>query len=232
MYKKIKSRLAIFSYKYVLLLLLLVPLTTEYLELGHFPENLRGWTTEIVMTIIIGTIILAIYRQYSLLEKLSVLDHLTGIGNRRQFEIDLNREILRTKRMKTGLGLIFFDLDGFKEINDRYGHKTGDNVLVQFARGLSDFVRKGSDYCYRFGGDEFAVLLTGMKNKEINKTESQIEDQLTKKVFSKLPEGVSVSNGFVLLKAGETYNELLKRADEAMYQAKYNKKYAYRSSHP
>ncbi len=218
------TKLFVFKCKYLLFFLLLFPLLSEYLEVGHFPVNPREWITEIVMTIIIGITILIIYRQFILLEKLSLLDHLTGIGNRRQFEIDLKREILRTTRLNTGLILIFFDLDGFKEINDIYGHEKGDKVLIQFAEELSIFARKGSDFCYRFGGDEFAVLFTDINNEEIINIENKIEERLRNIVFTKLPEGVSVSKGLVTLKENENYDELLRRADNAMYRAKRSKK--------
>lgn len=192
--------------------------------MGNFPTKPGEWITEIAMVIIIGITILIIYQQYNLLEKLSLLDPLTGIGNRRQFELDLKREIARTKRMNAGLVLIFFDLDDFKEINDSYGHEEGDTVLVQVAQALSMFARRGSDFCYRFGGDEFAVLFTGIKNQEMFVIEKKIEERLSKIVFDNLPRGVTVSKGLVTLKENENFDELLKRADDAMYQAKRSKK--------
>jgi diguanylate cyclase (GGDEF)-like protein len=214
----------IFKRRYLLFTFIIFPFITEYIENGYFPIKPREWITEIVMTIIIVITIVIIYRQYILLEKQSLLDHLTGIGNRRQFEIDLKREILRTNRMNTGLVLIFFDLDGFKEINDIYGHEQGDEVLVQFAQALSIFARKGSDFCYRFGGDEFAVLFTDINNEEIFNIENTIEERLSNITFSNLPIGVSASKGIVILKENENYDELLRRADDAMYQAKRSKK--------
>ncbi len=208
----------------MLFLFLLLPYITDYLEGGHFPEKATEWITEIVMTIVISYTIFIIYRQYAKLEKLSLSDHLTGIGNRRLFEMDLNREILRTKRKGSGLILLFFDLDGFKQINDIYGHQHGDQVLIDFACGLSDFIRKGSDSCYRFGGDEFALLMTDIKGQELINIERKIDKRLTKIVYNRLPDGVSASRGLVILKDNEDFNEFLKRADEAMYRAKSERK--------
>lgn len=218
-----KYKLFSFS-RYFLFLIILLPILTEYIEIGHLPKSLYDIITEVVLTIVIGAIVLIIYRQYGQLEKLSTLDHLTGIKNRLQLEIDLQREILRAKRSNIGVGLIFFDLNKFKEINDRYGHKEGDNVLIQFAQGLSKFARKGTDYCYRLGGDEFVILLTNLKNEQINDIENKIEERLKRDVFSELPDGVSASKGIALWRTNETYEDLLKRTDSIMYQAKKNSK--------
>lgn len=204
-------------------LFFLFPVLTEYLEDGQFPRRPREWITEIVMTIIISITIIIIYRQYTLLEKQALLDHLTGIGNRRMFEIDLLRETARAKRKNTRIVLIFFDLDGFKEVNDTYGHDEGDKVLVQFASGLSEFARKGLDFSYRFGGDEFAVLFTDINNDEIAEVETKIDKRFLSAVSHKLPHGVTASRGVVILGKDETPAELLKRADETMYAMKQEK---------
>lgn len=155
---------------------------------------------------------------------LSLADHLTNIGNRRQFELDLKREIPRSQRLKTKLALIFFDLDGFKMINDTYGHKTGDMVLIKFAECLSLFIRKGVDFCYRFGGDEFAVLLTNISQEYEIDIEARIEHKFSEIISDKLPDGVSVSKGIVVIRENESYDEMLARADLAMYNEKKNRK--------
>lgn len=209
--------------KYILLPLLLVPSITEYLESGSLPNNIRELITDIVMTIFIAIVIAVVHQKNQFLENLSLLDHLTGIGNRRQFDIDLQRETLRAQRLNLDLCVIFFDLDDFKMINDKYGHDAGDKILITFAQRLLSFSRKGSDYCYRFGGDEFALLLTDITSADIDTIYSRIEEGVTQVVDNELPEGVSASNGIVFLSAHETYQELLKRADSAMYRAKRSK---------
>ncbi len=210
--------------KYILFLFFALPFLTDFLETGHFPLKATEWITEIVMTIVIGFAINIIFRQYNLLEKLTLLDHLTGIGNRRQFEIDLNREIVRAQRSDNGLILLFFDLDGFKQINDIHGHAQGDKVLIAFAHGLSSFIRKGSDFCYRFGGDEFALLMTDIEKKELKILDGEIEERLIKIAFANLPYNITASKGLVILKKNESLEDLLKRADDAMYQAKRKQK--------
>ena len=209
--------------KYYLYLLVIVPTITEFLESGRFPDTARGLITDFVMTIITAIIVTMIYRRNKFIENLSLCDALTGISNRRKFDMDIQQEVLRSKRTNSGVALIFFDLDGFKEINDKYGHKEGDNILIAFAKRLYSFTRKGTDYCYRFGGDEFAVLITNINNNEINKFSKEIEERLEKIVYSKLPNDVSASKGFVFLDKDETHQQFLKRADDAMYSAKHTK---------
>ena len=206
--------------KYSIYLLVLFPTLTEYLESGRFPDTPRGFITDFVMTIVTAIIVTMLYRRDKFIENLSLRDPLTGISNRRQFDLDIQQEVLRSRRTQQGVGLIFFDLDEFKEINDKYGHKEGDNVLIKFAQRLSSFTRKGTDYCYRFGGDEFAVLLTNIDNDEIINTSNMIEDRLESIVYSKLPNGVSASKGVVFLNKDETHQQFLLRADDAMYKAK------------
>jgi diguanylate cyclase (GGDEF)-like protein len=210
--------------KITLLLLILTPTVSEYMEDGHFPEKSTKVITDITMTILIGIGVFILYRKNKLLENLSLVDHLTGINNRRMFEIDIKREVLRSKRTNKSLCILFFDLDEFKKINDKGGHEEGDKVLIRFAQLLSDFSREGTDNCYRFGGDEFVVLLTEINKGEMEKFSIKIEYRIKNEIYNKLPNGVSASRGIVFLKAGESYQELLKRADEVMYQTKKSKR--------
>ena len=206
--------------KHLLYFLILFPTFTEYLESGHFPNTIRDFITDLVMTIVTVIIVTMLYGRIKFIENLSFRDPLTGISNRRQFDMDIQQEVLRSKRTNSGVGLIFFDLDGFKEINDKYGHEEGDNVLIKFAQRLSNFTRKGTDYCYRFGGDEFAVLLTNIDDDGINNIFNKIENRLENIVYNKLPNGVSASKGVVFLKKDETPQQFLIRADDVMYKAK------------
>lgn len=206
--------------KYIIFILILFPTLTEYIESGRFPDTIRDFVTDSVMTIVTAIIVIVLYRRNNFIENLSLRDPLTGISNRRKFDLDIQQEVLRSKRTKSGVGLIFFDLDGFKEINDKYGHKEGDNVLIKFAQKLCGFSRKGTDYCYRFGGDEFAVLLTNIDDDEIINISNKIEDRLESIVYSKLPNGVTASKGVVFLNKDETHQQFLIRADNAMYKAK------------
>jgi diguanylate cyclase (GGDEF)-like protein len=99
-----------------------------------------------------------IRRQRVALETSARVDALTGLGNRRAFEEALTAEVARARRTETRVGLLLLDLDDFKAINDRHGHLAGDRCLRSVAATLSQAVRT-DDRCYRWGGDEFAVLL-------------------------------------------------------------------------
>src|SRR5204862_6949646 len=93
---------------------------------------------------------------------LARVDPLTGLGNRRAFEESMATEIARSRRHESPLSLLICDLDQFKKINDAYGHLAGDNCLRQVADALRNELR-GADVCFRWGGDEFVVVLPAPK---------------------------------------------------------------------
>ncbi len=210
--------------QYFLYLLVITPFITEFMEDYYSAYPPASRITDISISILILVVVFIIIRQYNSLQLQSLTDPLTGISNRRQFELDLQREIFRARRLKLKVALIFFDLDGFKMINDTYGHKTGDMVLITFADCLSLFTRKGIDFCYRFGGDEFAVLLTNISTDEETGIEDRIEQKFSEIISGKLPQGVSASKGVVILQEDETHHDLISRADRAMYVQKLSRK--------
>lgn len=99
--------------------------------------------------------------KYQNAEESAVTDHLTGIPNARSLAVHLQREIARSSREQSALGVLVCDLDGFKQVNDRFGHLTGNEVLQQVANGLREVCRE-SDYLARMGGDEFVIVLPGL----------------------------------------------------------------------
>ena len=95
------------------------------------------------------------------LEKLSSLDGLTGIPNRRWFDLTYETEWKRALRMKTPLSVIMMDIDYFKLFNDTYGHAAGDKCLKQVAKALSSAAKRSMEFVARYGGEEFVAVLPG-----------------------------------------------------------------------
>ena len=103
---------------------------------------------------------LQLRRQLKLVEGFSLMDGLTGIGNRRNFDQTILSEFRRSARAKEPIGLLMVDIDNFKRFNDRYGHINGDTCLKVVAKAMADVALRGSDFVFRWGGEEFIVLLS------------------------------------------------------------------------
>ena len=160
------------------------------------------------------------------LERLSTLDALTGISNRRRFDYVLSEEWRRAARSKSPLALIMVDIDHFKPYNDTHGHVAGDHVLNSVGEVMQAAHRRAGDLVARYGGEEFAVILaeTGPEGA------TQVAELLREQVLglgivhgaSPVNENLTISAGVAsaVPKPGEERTELIKRADEAMYLAK------------
>jgi diguanylate cyclase len=155
-------------------------------------------------------------------QKMAGLDALSGLPNRLIFSDRLERELTRMARGGEGLAVMFLDLDRFKDVNDTYGHEAGDDLIKQVAHRLSDLLR-GADTLARFGGDEFAIIQTGVKNiRDAEALARRILDAITHPF--NVPGGtvtVGVSIGVSLAPSnGEERETLMRLADTALYQAK------------
>ena len=149
--------------------------------------------------------------------KLAALDQLTGLYNRRSGEQRLAEEISRAVRHERPLTVLLIDLDGLKQINDRFGHPAGDLVLKGFSERLQKAIR-GSDLAVRLGGDEFMVLLPECRAEEVKHVLSRLDGLELEYDGTRIP--CRFSRGWTDYKPGETAEELMKRADETLYANK------------
>ncbi len=160
------------------------------------------------------------------LENVSYIDSLTGLHNRRYFNLVFERELQRAKREKQYVTFMMIDIDYFKQYNDTYGHIAGDRTLQRVAQVIKSCFRRPSDFTFRLGGEEFGVLLIGTDEigsarlaKELCK---KVKEQKIEHKASKVADVVTVSVGVVCCIADEMLSgdELIKRADEMLYKAK------------
>jgi diguanylate cyclase (GGDEF)-like protein len=154
------------------------------------------------------------------LEELATTDALTGLKNRRKFDIEIDGEWRRAMRHKMPVSLLMIDADHFKTYNDTFGHQAGDQMLAGIAICISDSVRRAGDCAARYGGEEFAVLLPGHSAVEAVGMAEAI--RLKVQEWSDGPTVSTVSIGVASLTpvANLDWSILLKAADKALYAAK------------
>ena len=163
------------------------------------------------------------------LEHMAHYDALTGMPNRVLLADRLKQAITQTRRQERGLALVYLDLDGFKEINDTYGHDTGDQLLILISQRLRATLREG-DTLARLGGDEFVAVLTDIKNQtECEVVLARLLEAASTPVNVRQHElQLSASLGVTLYpQDGSDADTLLRHADQAMYQAKQSGKNRY-----
>lgn len=155
------------------------------------------------------------------LDQLAHQDSLINLPNRRGFMRELERLISRVDRYGVNGAMLFVDLDGLKMINDTFGHRTGDEALIEVAALLSKGVRH-SDVVARIGGDEFGILLESSDEANAQETAARLIDQISACEFmhdgEELP--LSVAIGVGMIDALDTAEAVMERADEAMYRRK------------
>jgi len=151
--------------------------------------------------------------------RLARTDALTGLANRRTLQEALHREVARAERQGNYLSVIVADLDHFKLVNDRYGHSTGDQVLVLAAAVLGDQLRP-FDLAARYGGEEFILLLPGIAVDGAMAIAERKRREIAEIDIPGCPERVTVSLGVAAWVNGESPEAMVERADAALYNAK------------
>ena len=160
-----------------------------------------------------------------IIEEISITDGLTNIYNRRYFDEIFPKIINEAKRKNELVAFVFMDIDHFKQYNDNYGHQKGDEVLINFAACLKQSLHRSSDYTFRLGGEEFAVVYQ-METKEkavefANNLRKNIENLKIEHKYSSVSSYITASMGLICKNANEiVIDEIYKQADDLLYQAK------------
>jgi diguanylate cyclase (GGDEF)-like protein len=153
-------------------------------------------------------------------KQLAYLDGLTGIFNRRFFELRIMEEIERARRYGTGMAVIMADIDQFKRLNDEFGHLLGDEVLRQVSSLFHQQLRKIDVVC-RYGGEEFAILLTQTNAQQAIAIAEKLRRSVESYQFPGVPRTVTISAGVAAFPAhGKSRDEMIRAADNGLYAAK------------
>lgn len=152
---------------------------------------------------------------------LAMRDALTGLPNRMAYDERFHQEAVRCKRFGTPFCLLVWDVDHFKSINDRFGHKSGDKALMIIAEILANSIRE-TDFVGRFGGEEFVMLLAGARRADAARVAEEIRRKVEHSGFHSHsnPVALTISCGIAEFLVDETPDQTFERADEALYRAK------------
>jgi len=153
--------------------------------------------------------------------RIAIVDPLTGLYNRFYLNTVAENEFYKAKRYEYSLSVIMFDVDHFKDINDRYGHLVGDLILKEVAGVIRESIRKG-DIPIRYGGEEILVLLPFSRKNEAYAVAERIRRKIAEKEFTILNNGIkiTISAGVAEFENETTLDELIRKADKKLYQAK------------
>ena len=164
------------------------------------------------------------WRSHQALRSLASLDPLTGLMNRRSFSVSLEEELNRMARTGHAAAVILFDLDHFKRLNDRFGHRIGDEVLTEVASIAYSELRNPFDRLARWGGEEFIILLHNMTEDTARSVCERLRSRIEDLVVDSSGHSVVVTASFggSLLRPGQPFSEALLHADQTLYHAKSN----------
>lgn len=192
----------------------------EGLDMGAFDYIIKPYSLMVLLARVRAA--LREKERQDLLEKWATTDPLTELLNRRHFFELADRELERCRRQNSELSFILLDIDLFKQVNDQYGHLMGDNVLITLANEVKKQLRK-VDFCCRYGGEEFVICLPDTPKEGSFDVAERIRNQVKQTTFSTQDDEsftVSISLGIATREQEESVEAILKRADDALYQAK------------
>ena len=199
----------------ILLLVLVLPGAWEVLDPSIY---FRFVITLLGVSAFSASFVRVIKNQQSMLEKQAVTDPLTGTFNRALLQSKMEKMIQQSNRSDSPMSIVMLDIDNFKMINDSFGHDCGDTVL----KGVGDYLNsriRATDEVYRYGGEEFLLLLFNTNSDQSIQVAEEICDELPK--LSLIPDHqLSASFGVSSYKAGENQDSWLKRCDDNLYKAK------------
>jgi diguanylate cyclase (GGDEF)-like protein len=197
-----------------------IPLNQQLSEL-----RTRFFSNLFILILIFSLFSLVIFSLFKKSENLAYYDHLTGLPNRKLFEKVFLEKMSNADKRGNLLGIMFIDLDHFKQVNDKYGHEIGDDLLIAVSEKIKNNLKK-DDFVARLGGDEFTIILDNIEKKKdlefISKRLISLFDEPLyihkNKIKANLSIGVSVYPD-----SGNNMKELLRKSDQAMYSAKSSK---------
>ena len=159
-----------------------------------------------------------IFLHHERLKLLADTDKLTGLFNRSKLDILLRKELKRAQRYETPFGLILIDFDYFKDINDTYGHQAGDDALIEIAKLIREHLRV-NDIAVRWGGEEFIIVYLDINQKELLTLSQELCKKIENHQFKEIGQQTA-SIGVTIFHKKDTMNKIIKRADQALYEAK------------
>ncbi len=191
-----------------------------YLVNLHYPLPVQYRIYASLTLVTLFTLILSFFinRLLITLNVLVTRDSLTNALNRPTFHRAMEKVLYTFLRYKTPATLFIFDLDNFKSINDTYGHLVGDNVLKKVSKTIQDRLR-GSDQLFRYGGEEFAVLLTQTTQEDALKLSEELRLLVEQQDYN-IDSPVTISGGVSQTRESDHVNSWIERCDKALYKAK------------
>jgi diguanylate cyclase (GGDEF)-like protein len=169
-----------------------------------------------------GFILMVSQRLRNDLMEVATIDVLTLIPNRRATQAFLEKELSRAQRIQGEFTVLLIDIDDFKQVNDRWGHAVGDDVLVKTASILQSMIRK-QDLVGRWGGEEFLIIVPGQCDAQVLAERLRCKIAHTKYSQGAASFGITVSIGAACAKPSDPIDQILKNADQALYQSKRTK---------